>query len=88
MSRPLTTEEMVAGDPRRILMEEALSRHPMHDVYFSDKPGFTCPDHSELAQLGVYITLIAQVDCQMCHGEDDFRDCHDFCPVCEFCCGC
>jgi hypothetical protein len=87
MSRPLTIEEMIEGDPRRILMEEA-ARHSTRPITFSADSGYTCADHPELAKLGVYIGITAQADCPMCWGGDDSDVCHDFCPVCEFCCGC
>lgn len=32
------------------------------------------------------VRMVATVDCPMCYGNDEIG--HDFCPVCEYCCGC
>lgn len=37
---------------------------------------------------GVKVRLFLRAWCEQCSGSDDYEECRDFCPVCDFCCGC
>lgn len=62
------------------------ARNPRHQhlVERRKRRGFTCGDCEDEGR--GFISLAAQEDCEECHGHDETG--RDFCPVCEFCCGC
>jgi hypothetical protein len=89
------SEEMIGNPALRKLAEPELpvvetklqAKNPRHQHLVevsTESRGYYCGDC--LAEGRGYVSLAAREDCVECHGTDDYG--HDFCPVCEFCCGC
>jgi hypothetical protein len=41
---------------------------------------------SDIGHAGIRIRMFKHYQCEQCAGGDDWG--HDFCPVCDYCCGC
>lgn len=65
------------------LLPDWENNHCREIVIYTDPDDhpFSCGEHE-----GFWVGLYSQDGCEQCSGSDETG--HDFCPVCEFCCGC
>lgn len=63
---------------------ENAERRQIEIVTDPDDNFFVCAD--EDVHPGVKIRMFCHDECEQCSGSDDWGQ--DFCPVCDFCCGC